>query len=149
MQPTPVVSTEAERSSPSQSEGPKQSKKMESELPEYRESHLRSFLKALSWRVVATTTTAIIAWFITGDISTAIAIGSIEFVAKFFIYYGHERAWQDGNGHSHLQATLLGPSLSIPVTQGQMALGTWQQVFHLECDVRPRQREVVVTVMGE
>jgi secondary thiamine-phosphate synthase enzyme len=63
--------------------------------------------------------------------------------------YGHERAWQDGNGHSHLQATLLGPSLSVPVAQGQMALGTWQQVFHLECDVRPRQREVVVTVMGE
>ncbi|MGV0033885.1 MAG: DUF2061 domain-containing protein [Candidatus Azotimanducaceae bacterium WSBS_2022_MAG_OTU7] len=67
---------------------------MELEIPEYRESHLRSFLKALSWRVVATTTTAIIAWFITGDIATAITIGSIEFVAKFFIYYGHERAWQ-------------------------------------------------------
>ena len=61
---------------------------------EYRESHLRSLLKALSWRVVATTTTAIIAWFITGDVATAIAIGGIEFVAKFFIYYGHERAWQ-------------------------------------------------------
>ena len=67
---------------------------MESELPEYRESHLRSFLKALSWRVVATTTTAIIAWFITGDVATAVAIGGIEFIAKFFIYYGHERAWQ-------------------------------------------------------
>ena len=60
----------------------------------YRESHVRSLLKALSWRVVATTTTAIIAWFITGDIAAAIAIGSIEFVAKFFIYYLHERAWQ-------------------------------------------------------
>ena len=56
---------------------------------EYRESHLRSLLKALSWRVLATTTTAIIAWFI-----TAVAIGGIEFIAKFFIYYGHERAWQ-------------------------------------------------------
>jgi uncharacterized membrane protein len=67
---------------------------MKTELAEYRESHLRSFLKALSWRVVATTTTAIIAWFITGEIRTAIAIGSIEFFAKFFIYYGHERAWQ-------------------------------------------------------
>ena len=67
---------------------------MESELPEYRESHIRSLLKALSWRVVATTTTAIIAWFITGDIATAIAIGGIEFFAKFFIYYAHERAWQ-------------------------------------------------------
>lgn len=64
----------------------------ESEI--YRESHFRSLMKALSWRVVATTTTAIIAWFITGDIAVAIAIGSIEFVAKFFIYYLHERAWQ-------------------------------------------------------
>ena len=67
---------------------------MDQELPQYRESHLRSFLKALSWRVLATTTTAVIAWYITGDISTAIAIGSIEFIAKFFIYYGHERMWQ-------------------------------------------------------
>lgn len=67
---------------------------METELPVYRESHIRSLLKALSWRVVATTTTAIIAWFITGDIATALAIGSIEFFAKFFIYYAHERAWQ-------------------------------------------------------
>ena len=67
---------------------------MKQELPQYRESHLRSFLKALSWRLLATTTTAVIAWYITGDISTAIAIGSIEFIAKFFIYYGHERMWQ-------------------------------------------------------
>ena len=59
-----------------------------------RESPLRSLLKAFSWRIVATTTTALIAWFITGDISTAISIGSIEFVMKFFIYYLHERAWQ-------------------------------------------------------
>ncbi len=63
--------------------------------------------------------------------------------------YGHEQAWHDGNGHSHLQATLLGPSLAVPVTDGQLVLGTWQQVFHLECDVRPRQRTVVVTVLGE
>jgi secondary thiamine-phosphate synthase enzyme len=63
--------------------------------------------------------------------------------------YGHEQAWHDGNGHSHLQASLLGPSLSVPITAGQMVLGTWQQIFHLECDVRPRRRSVVVTVMGE
>ncbi|HTS67167.1 MAG TPA: secondary thiamine-phosphate synthase enzyme YjbQ [Candidatus Acidoferrales bacterium] len=63
--------------------------------------------------------------------------------------YGHEQAWHDGNGHSHLQATLVGPSLTVPVTGGKLALGTWQQVFHLECDVRPRQRTVVVTVLGE
>ena len=63
--------------------------------------------------------------------------------------YGHEQAWHDGNGHSHLQATLLGPSLSVPVADGKPMLGTWQQIIHLECDVRPRRRIVVVTVMGE
>ena len=63
--------------------------------------------------------------------------------------YGHEQAWHDGNGHSHQQATLLGPSLSVPVGDGELILGTWQQIFHLECDVRPRERRLVVTVMGE
>jgi secondary thiamine-phosphate synthase enzyme len=63
--------------------------------------------------------------------------------------YGHEQAWHDGNGHSHLQATMLGPSLVVPVAQGKPVLGTWQQIFHLECDVRARQRSVVVTVMGD
>ena len=67
---------------------------METESPRYRESHIRSLLKALSWRIVATTTTGIIAYFITGNVMAAIAIGGIEFVAKFFIYYAHERAWQ-------------------------------------------------------
>ncbi len=63
--------------------------------------------------------------------------------------YGHEQAWHDGNGHSHLQATLMGPSLAVPVTDGKLMLGTWQQIFHLDCDVRRRQRTVVVTVIGE
>src|SRR5687767_14915036 len=63
--------------------------------------------------------------------------------------YGHEQTWHDGNGHSHLQATLLGPSLSVPITDGKLALGTWQQVVHLECDTRARDRTVVVTVVGE
>jgi len=54
--------------------------------------------------------------------------------------YGHEQAWHDGNGHSHPQATLLGPSQTIPVASGKPVLGTWQQIFHLECDVRGRQR---------
>jgi secondary thiamine-phosphate synthase enzyme len=63
--------------------------------------------------------------------------------------YGHEQAWHDGNGHSHLQATWLGPSITVPVSGGKLVLGTWQQIFLLECDVRPRRREVVVTVTGE
>jgi secondary thiamine-phosphate synthase enzyme len=63
--------------------------------------------------------------------------------------YGHEQRWHDGNGHSHLQATLLGPSLTVPIADGKLALGTWQQIFHLECDVRNRQRTVIVTVVGD
>ena len=63
--------------------------------------------------------------------------------------YGHEQAWHDGNGHSHLQATLLAPSVTLPVSEGKLVLGTWQQIFLLECDVRPRQRTITVTVMGE
>jgi secondary thiamine-phosphate synthase enzyme len=63
--------------------------------------------------------------------------------------YGHERAWHDGNGHSHLQATLLGPSLTVPVKNGKLVLGTWQQVFHLECDIKPRRRTIAITVIGD
>jgi secondary thiamine-phosphate synthase enzyme len=63
--------------------------------------------------------------------------------------YGHEQAWHDGNGHSHLQATLLGPSVTVPVSGAKLVLGTWQQIFHLECDIKARERKVVVTVSGE
>jgi secondary thiamine-phosphate synthase enzyme len=63
--------------------------------------------------------------------------------------YGHEQTWHDGNGHSHLQATLLGPSLTVPINGGQLVLGTWQQIVHLECDTRARDRQVVVTVLGD
>lgn len=62
-------------------------------------------------------------------------------------HYGHEQAWHDGNAHSHLQATTLGPSLSVPVGERAPVLGTWQQIFFLECDIKPRRREVVVTVL--
>jgi secondary thiamine-phosphate synthase enzyme len=63
--------------------------------------------------------------------------------------YGHEQAWHDGNAHSHLQATTLGPSLTVPIADGKLVLGTWQQIFHLECDTKPRRRTIVVTVYGE
>ena len=62
---------------------------------------------------------------------------------------GHEQTWHDGNGHSHLQATLLGPSLSVPITSGKLTLGTWQQIIHLECDIHARDRTIIVTVMGD
>lgn len=63
--------------------------------------------------------------------------------------YGHEQTWHDGNGHSHLQATWMGPSLTVPIQAGRPILGTWQQIFHLECDIKPRQRTISVTVYGE
>ncbi|MEM1215554.1 MAG: DUF2061 domain-containing protein [Bacteroidota bacterium] len=59
-----------------------------------RESRLRSMLKALSWRIVATTTIVIIAYCLTGDVQSALEIGFIEFFIKFALYYGHERLWQ-------------------------------------------------------
>lgn len=63
--------------------------------------------------------------------------------------YGHEKAWHDGNGHSHLQATMLGPSLTVPIADKKLVLGTWQQIFHLECDIKPRKRTILATVIGE
>ena len=63
--------------------------------------------------------------------------------------YGHEHAWHDGNGHSHLQATMLGPSLTVPIRDGKLLLGTWQQIFHLECDIKPRRRTIAITVIGD
>lgn len=67
---------------------------MDTELAVYRESHLRSLLKALSWRVLATLTTASIAYVVTGQIDTALVIGGVEFGMKLVIYYVHERVWQ-------------------------------------------------------
>ncbi len=63
--------------------------------------------------------------------------------------YKHERTWHDGNGHSHLQATLLGAAYSAPIRHGRLVLGTWQQITFVECDIRPRDRRIMVTVMGE
>jgi secondary thiamine-phosphate synthase enzyme len=63
--------------------------------------------------------------------------------------YRHNLRWGDGNGHSHLRAALLGPSLSIPVISGRLALGTWQQILFIDFDVRPRQRNILVQMIGE
>ena len=65
------------------------------------------------------------------------------------IEYGHERRWHDGNGHSHVRATFLGPSLTVPVVDGRAALGAWQQIVFLELDNKPRSREVLVQVVGD
>lgn len=63
--------------------------------------------------------------------------------------YAHNARWGDGNGHSHVRASLLGPSLTIPFVNGELTLGTWQQVIYVDFDNRPRRRELVVQVIGE
>jgi secondary thiamine-phosphate synthase enzyme len=63
--------------------------------------------------------------------------------------YAHNATWDDGNGHSHMRAALLGPSLTIPFVGKTLTLGTWQQVVYLDFDIRARHRELVVQIVGE
>jgi len=63
--------------------------------------------------------------------------------------YQHNLRWGDGNGHSHLRAALMGPSLSIPIQRGQLTLGTWQQILFIDFDVRARSRSLVVQIVGD
>jgi secondary thiamine-phosphate synthase enzyme len=63
--------------------------------------------------------------------------------------YRHNLRWGDGNGHSHIRAALIGPSITIPFTAGELTLGTWQQVIFLDFDNRSRSRRLVVQIMGE
>jgi secondary thiamine-phosphate synthase enzyme len=63
--------------------------------------------------------------------------------------YAHNARWHDGNGHSHIRASLLGPSLTIPFAGGSLTLGTWQQVIYVDFDNKPRKRELVMQLIGE
>lgn len=76
----------------------------------------------------------------------------IEKVLERLIPYGaryhHHDTWHDDNGSSHIQAALIGPSLTVPVVQGKPVLGTWQQVVLIDCDTRPRSREIVVQLLS-
>jgi secondary thiamine-phosphate synthase enzyme len=65
------------------------------------------------------------------------------------IQYHHDDTWHDGNGHSHVRASLIGPSLSIPFSNGQLNLGTWQQIVMLEMDTRQRERLITLQILGE
>jgi len=65
------------------------------------------------------------------------------------IPYEHNKTWGDGNGHSHVRASVLGPSLSIPFVNKRLTLGTWQQIVFIDFDNRPRTREIVLQIMGE
>ena len=72
-----------------------------------------------------------------------------ERIAPADVYYRHEETWHDDNGHSHVRASSLGPSVAVPVVEGRMTLGTWQQIVVLDFDTRARQRSVVVQIVGE
>lgn len=74
---------------------------------------------------------------------------ALEEIAPRDGHYEHEATWGDDNGHSHVRACLIGPSVALPVVDGELPLGTWQQVVLLDFDTRPRDRTVVVTVVGE
>lgn len=76
-------------------------------------------------------------------------VRAIEKLAPMADNYEHDLRWGDGNGYSHVRAALLKPSLGIPVMDGSLSLGTWQQIVLLDFDNRPRERRVVVQVMGE
>ena len=65
------------------------------------------------------------------------------------IGYKHDKTWHDGNGHSHVRASLIGPSLTIPFKDGSLMLGTWQQIVLFEMDTRQRTREIIVQIIGE
>ncbi len=71
-----------------------------------------------------------------------------ERIAPDTISYKHEARWRDGNGHSHVRAALLGPSIVVPFIEGKLTIGTWQQVVLVDFDNRPRQREIVVQFIG-
>lgn len=74
---------------------------------------------------------------------------AIERMVPRNIPYLHDQRWGDGNGYSHVRAALLGPSLTVPIVDGRMTLGTWQQIVLLDFDNRPRRRQVVVQVSGD
>jgi secondary thiamine-phosphate synthase enzyme len=92
-----------------------------------------------------------------GITTTEAEPGLLQFDLKAFFermapadaHYEHEATWHDDNGHSHVRAAALGPSLTIPIVDGGLTLGTWQQIVLLDFDTRPRRREIVVQLVGE
>ena len=74
---------------------------------------------------------------------------AFERIAPERLDYRHNLRWGDGNGHAHVRAALLGPSLTVPFNQRQLLLGTWQQIILVDFDNRPRRREVIAQIIGE
>ena len=104
--------------------------------------------------------TGVVTVFVTGATASVTTIeyedglvadlgGALQRIAPVEIDYAHNERWHDGNGYSHIRASLLGPSLTVPFCERRLMLGTWQQIVFLELDNRPRQRKVVLQIMGE
>ena len=74
---------------------------------------------------------------------------ALERIAPKNEYYHHHETWHDYNGHSHVRASIIGPSLTVPITDGKIVHGTWQQIVFIEMDVRSRHRRILVKVLGE
>ena len=74
---------------------------------------------------------------------------AVERIAPKGVHYNHDARWGDGNGYSHIRASLLGPSLTVPFSSSRLVLGTWQQIIVVDFDNRPRRREVIVQIVGE
>jgi secondary thiamine-phosphate synthase enzyme len=70
-------------------------------------------------------------------------------IAPKNIEYEHDKTWHDGNGHSHVRASLVGPSITVPFKDGRLLLGTWQQIVVVEMDIRQRERKIILQIMGE
>ena len=105
------------------------------------------------------TTSGIAVAFIPGSTAAITAIefepGLVKDIDIFFErllpykdYYHHHETWHDDNGAAHLQAAIIGPSLTVPVVDGRITLGTWQQIVLIDFDTRPRDREVVVQILS-
>ncbi len=74
---------------------------------------------------------------------------SLDRISPKGLVYEHDKRWHDGNGHSHVKASLIGPSLTVPFVDRTLSLGTWQQIVFLELDVRSRRRKVLLQIIGE
>ena len=74
---------------------------------------------------------------------------ALEKIAPKGIHYNHHETWHDDNGHSHVRASLMGPSITVPFRNKKLIHGTWQQIVFVELDTSPRNREIIVQIVGE
>jgi secondary thiamine-phosphate synthase enzyme len=126
-----------------------------------RENHMTDITKETEEAVKASRLQdGIVTIFVSG--STA-AVTTIEYepglkkdfpnmlarIAPQEIEYEHDNTWHDGNGHSHVRASLIGPSLTVPFKDRSLMLGTWQQIVLIEMDIRPRYRNIILQMIGE